>query len=89
MAAFCTFPCRAAIRRVLDFNKAFNPPCALNDFATCPLPPPQNRLQLTVEAGELKYAGGPRAFPVAARPLAHSAHAWKWFAEIGGLFIRA
>src|SRR5256885_10497446 len=26
-----------------DFNKAFNPPCALNDFATCPLPPPQNR----------------------------------------------
>src|SRR5579883_1132154 len=28
----------------IDFNKAFNPPCALNDFATCPLPPPQNRL---------------------------------------------
>ena len=28
----------------LDFNKAYNPPCAFNDFATCPLPPPQNRL---------------------------------------------
>ena len=43
----------------LDFNKAYNPPCALNDFATCPLPPPQNRLKLKVEAGEKKYAGGP------------------------------
>ena len=40
----------------LDFNKAYNPPCALNDFATCPLPPPGNRLQLRVEAGELAYA---------------------------------
>ncbi|HEY1491783.1 MAG TPA: DUF1684 domain-containing protein [Steroidobacteraceae bacterium] len=39
----------------LDFNKAFNPPCALNDFATCPLPPPGNRLKLRVEAGELAY----------------------------------
>jgi hypothetical protein len=44
---------------VLDFNKAYNPPCALNDFATCPLPPPQNRLQLRIDAGEMKYAGGP------------------------------
>jgi uncharacterized protein len=43
----------------LDFNQAFNPPCALNDFATCPLPPPQNRLKLRVEAGEKAYAGGP------------------------------
>jgi uncharacterized protein len=43
----------------VDFNKAFNPPCALNDFATCPLPPPQNRLQLRVSAGELTYAGAP------------------------------
>ena len=42
----------------LDFNKAFNPPCALSDFATCPLPPPQNRLPLRITAGELKYAGG-------------------------------
>jgi uncharacterized protein (DUF1684 family) len=37
----------------LDFNKAYNPPCALNDFATCPLPPPGNRLQLRIDAGEL------------------------------------
>lgn len=44
---------------VLDFNKAFNPPCALNDFATCPLPPFQNRLKLKVDAGEKSYAGMP------------------------------
>lgn len=42
----------------LDFNKAYNPPCAFNDFATCPLPPYQNRLPLRVEAGEKNYAGG-------------------------------
>jgi len=39
----------------VDFNEAFNPPCAFTDFATCPLPPQQNRLDLTVDAGELKY----------------------------------
>jgi uncharacterized protein (DUF1684 family) len=39
----------------LDFNEAFNPPCAFTDFATCPLPPPQNRLALAIEAGELNY----------------------------------
>jgi uncharacterized protein len=42
----------------LDFNKAENPPCAFTDFATCPLPPPQNRLALAITAGEKKYAGG-------------------------------
>ena len=42
----------------VDFNKAYNPPCALNEFATCPLPPWQNRLKLRVAAGEKKYAGG-------------------------------
>ncbi len=42
----------------LDFNEAYNPPCALNDFATCPLPPPQNRLRIRVAAGELRYDGG-------------------------------
>jgi uncharacterized protein (DUF1684 family) len=42
---------------VLDFNKAYNPPCAFNDFATCPLPPYQNRLALRVDAGEKNYAG--------------------------------
>ena len=43
----------------VDFNRAFNPPCALNDFATCPLPPPQNHLKLRIDAGEKTYAGGP------------------------------
>ena len=42
----------------LDFNKAQNPPCAFTAYATCPLPPPQNRLDLAVEAGEQKYKGG-------------------------------
>lgn len=42
-------------RTRIDFNKAYNPPCAFNDFATCPLPPRQNRLALRVEAGEKKY----------------------------------
>jgi uncharacterized protein len=43
----------------VDFNEAYNPPCALNDFATCPLPPLQNRLKLRIEAGEKTYAGAP------------------------------
>ncbi|HEY7964383.1 MAG TPA: DUF1684 domain-containing protein [Steroidobacteraceae bacterium] len=43
----------------VDFNKAYNPPCALNDFATCPLPPSQNRLRLRIAAGEKTYAGAP------------------------------
>jgi uncharacterized protein len=41
----------------LNFNRAYNPPCAFNDFATCPLPPPQNRLPVRVDAGELTYVG--------------------------------
>lgn len=41
---------------VLDFNRAYNPPCAFTPFATCPLPPPENRLDLAVEAGEQTYA---------------------------------
>lgn len=42
---------------VLDFNKAYNPPCAFTPFATCPLAPPENRLDLAVTAGEKKYRG--------------------------------
>lgn len=41
----------------LDFNRAYNPPCAFTPFATCPLPPPENRLDLRVDAGEKAYAG--------------------------------
>ena len=43
-------------RTVIDFNKAYNPPCVFTDYATCPLPPPQNRLPVRVEAGEKQYA---------------------------------
>ena len=41
---------------VLDFNQGYNPPCAFTAFATCPLPPPENRLDLAVTAGEKAYA---------------------------------
>ncbi|MFM7840103.1 MAG: DUF1684 domain-containing protein [Chitinophagaceae bacterium] len=37
---------------ILDFNKAFNPPCAFTPYATCLLPPAQNHLALRIEAGE-------------------------------------
>jgi len=40
---------------VLDFNKAYNPPCAFTDYATCPLPPRQNKLSVRIEAGEKNY----------------------------------
>ena len=40
---------------VLDFNKSYNPPCAFTAFATCPLPPPENRLDLQIVAGEKAY----------------------------------
>jgi uncharacterized protein len=40
---------------VIDFNKAYNPPCAFTDFATCPLPPRQNRLEVAITAGEKRY----------------------------------
>ncbi len=39
----------------LDFNRAYNPPCAFTAFATCPLPPPENRLDLAIDAGEKAY----------------------------------
>ena len=43
-------------RVVLDFNKAYNPPCAFTPFATCPLPPPQNWMPVRIEAGEKNYS---------------------------------
>jgi uncharacterized protein (DUF1684 family) len=39
----------------LDFNRLFNPPCAFTAYATCPLPPPQNRLTVPIPAGEQRY----------------------------------
>lgn len=44
---------------VLDFNRAYNPPCAFTPHATCPLPPRENVLDLRVEAGELLYSWSP------------------------------
>ena len=44
-------------KTILDFNKAYNPPCAFTPFATCPLPPKQNVLSVDVRAGEKKYLG--------------------------------
>ena len=43
-------------RTVLDFNKAYNPPCVFTPYATCPLPPPPNHLPIEVTAGEKMYA---------------------------------
>jgi uncharacterized protein (DUF1684 family) len=39
----------------LNFNRAYNPPCAYTPYATCPLPPPQNDLPVRIEAGEKRY----------------------------------
>jgi hypothetical protein len=41
----------------LDFNRAYSPPCAYTDFATCPLPPKQNRLSVAIAAGEKQPPG--------------------------------
>jgi uncharacterized protein len=40
---------------VLDFNQAYNPPCAFNPYTTCPIPIPSNRLPVKVLAGEKAY----------------------------------
>jgi uncharacterized protein (DUF1684 family) len=40
---------------IIDFNKAYNPPCAFTEFATCPLPPKQNVLPFAIPAGEKNY----------------------------------
>lgn len=58
---YLDMPVNGTVR--LDFNKAYNPPCAFSNFSTCPLPPSQNRLALRIEAGEKTYKG---ADPVAA-----------------------
>jgi len=41
---------------VLDFNEAYNPPCAFNPYTTCPLPIQENRLQVRILAGERAYS---------------------------------
>ncbi len=42
----------------LDFNRAYNPPCAFTEFATCPLPPEENHLDFPIEAGEMYTPAG-------------------------------
>jgi uncharacterized protein (DUF1684 family) len=42
----------------LDFNRAYNPPCVFTEHATCPVPLPQNRLPVRIEAGEMRYGAG-------------------------------
>lgn len=43
---------------MLDFNRSYNPPCVFTPYATCPLPPPQNKLPVRIEAGEKMYGKG-------------------------------
>jgi uncharacterized protein (DUF1684 family) len=43
-------------KTMIDFNKAYNPPCAFTEYATCPLPPEQNKLPVRITAGEKNYA---------------------------------
>lgn len=50
-------PKPGATKIVLDFNRMQNPPCAFTAFATCPLPPKENRMPFRVTAGEKKYRG--------------------------------
>ncbi|MCB0116206.1 MAG: DUF1684 domain-containing protein [Caldilineaceae bacterium] len=42
-------------RTIIDFNRAYNPPCAFTPYATCPRPPQQNRLSLAIHAGEKSF----------------------------------
>ncbi len=48
-------------RVIIDFNKAYNPPCAFNPYTTCPLPVNQNRLAVRIEAGEKDYESKPHS----------------------------
>lgn len=52
---FLDFKIEPSNKLVLNFNRAYNPPCAFSDYATCPLPPPQNRFGFRLESGEKKY----------------------------------
>jgi len=56
---FMYIPLPTAGRVVVDFNRAHSPPCAFTAYATCPLPPAQNRIALRVDAGE-RYDGASR-----------------------------
>lgn len=54
---YVDYPEEGSDRTVIDFNQAYNPPCAFNPYTTCQLPPPQNRLNVAVTAGEKRPVG--------------------------------
>ena len=54
---FLDFKIDTGNQTVLNFNRAYNPPCAFTPFATCPLPPARNRFPFRLETGEKKYKG--------------------------------
>lgn len=54
---YIDYPEEGSDYTVIDFNKAYNPPCAYSTFTTCQLPPPQNRLPVEVTAGEKRPVG--------------------------------
>ncbi len=56
-ARFLTAELRDDGTTIVDFNEAYNPPCAFNPFTTCPIPLPENQLRASVLAGERKYSG--------------------------------
>lgn len=41
-------------KTMIDFNRSYNPPCAFTAYATCPFPPPQNRIDVVIDAGEMR-----------------------------------
>ena len=51
---YIDYPDEGSDRTVIDFNKAYNPPCSYSQFTTCQLPPPQNRLEVEITAGEVR-----------------------------------
>jgi uncharacterized protein (DUF1684 family) len=59
-ARFLYADLRADGTTVLDFNEAYNPPCAFNPYTTCPLPPRENRLKVRILAGEKAYPHPPK-----------------------------
>lgn len=54
---YVDYPEEGSEYTVIDFNKLYNPPCAYSAFTTCQLPPPQNRLDLAITAGEKRPVG--------------------------------
>lgn len=56
-ARFLYSDLRADGTTLLDFNQAYNPPCAFNPYTTCPIPLRENRLPIKILAGEKAYAG--------------------------------